>query len=328
MTWRRGSLSVLAANIARMPSREEPVWLLLQRGVLSRQQALSWGLSPGAIRSRIEPGGAWQTLLPGVYQVTTGLSAPNQLQMAALLYAGSASVITGVSALHTHMIRAPQVSSIEVLVPHERKRRSCKFVVVHRTRRLPTRVTVDYALRFAPPARAVADAVRGMSKQSEVRAVVASAVQQRKCSITDLAKELNAGPTRGSAGLRAALTEVAAGIRSVPEGDFRQLIIKSGLPQPLFNETLLLKGQFLAIVDAWWPEAGLVAEIDSREWHLLPDDWEKTMARHARITATGIRVIHISPRQLRTEPARVLENIVNALRTGGPVPGITSLAAA
>jgi very-short-patch-repair endonuclease len=194
---------------------------------------------------------------------------------------------------------------------------------------MPHGFTVDGGLRFAPAARAVADTARGLSVVSEARAVVASAVQQRKCTIQELGVELADGPIRDSARLRAVLLEVMAGVRSAPEAELRDLIRKSGLPLPLFNPQLFLNGEFLATPDAWWPDAGVIAEVDSREWHLSPADWENTMRRHARLSAAGIIVLHISPRQLHTEPDRVVRDIAGALRAGRPVPGIaTRLAAA
>jgi hypothetical protein len=69
----------------------------------------------------------------------------------------------------------------------------------------------------------------------------------------------------------------------------------------------------------------VVAEVDSREWHLSPADWEQTMARHARLIAAGLRVQHFSPHQIRTEPAVVVEAIRGALATGRPVPGVRAV---
>ena len=100
------------------------------------------------------------------------------------------------------------------------------------------------------------------------------------------------------------------------------------MPQPLFNPKLILDGALLAMPDAWWPDRALVVEIDSREWHLSPDDWESTMARDARLRAVGIRVIHVTPRQVRREPQRVLATIADALRTGAPITGLITIPAA
>ena len=72
-----------------------------QFSVASRGQLLSLGMKDTAMQWRVRPGGPWQALLPGVYLGLTG--APNlpQQQMAALLYAGAGSLITGPAALTT-----------------------------------------------------------------------------------------------------------------------------------------------------------------------------------------------------------------------------------
>ena len=121
------------------------------------------------------------------------------------------------------------------------------------------------------------------------------------------------------------LGEVIDGIRSPAEADLRMLIRTSGLPQPLYNPKLYLPdGLFLAQPDAWWPDYGVAAEVDSREWHLSPADWEATMARHARMSVAGIVVLHFSPRQQRDQPAAVIGTIAGALRAGRPLSAITT----
>jgi len=299
-------------------------WLLhSQRGVLSRAQALSCGITANAIEHRIRQGGPWQRLLPGVYLTVTGRASLDQQEAAALVYAGPGAVITGPAALANYNIRGPRVRRVAVLIPHERERQNTGFVAIHRTRRMPETVTVDLALQFAPVERAVADTVRSLAGLAEARAVVAGAVQQRKCTIEQLAAELRAGPIRDSQRLRAVLSEVIVGIRSPAEADLRTLIIRSGLPRPLFNARLFLGDTFLAQPDAWWPEYGLAVEVDSREWHLLPEHWERTMARHRRMSAAGITVMHVSPRQVRDQEAELIEQIDTAMRSGRLLPAIT-----
>ena len=304
-------------------------WLVAyQRGVLSTSQALAIGLTAAGLRHRYRTGGPWQRLLPGVYLTSTGEPTSEQLQTAALLYAGRSSVITGPAALRHYRLRAPETCRIDVLVPADGRRVSHAFVAIHRTCRLPDAQTRDLAIGYVAPARAVADTVLGLTTRSEVRAVVAGAVQQGRCSIRDLAAELAAGPVRGSALLRSVLAEVAEGIRSPAEGDFRDLINRSELPRPLFNPSLFLNGQLLAKPDAWWPDYGVAVEVDSHEWHLAPDDWEATMRRDRRLTAAGIRVLHVSPRQLRTEPDRIVRDIAAALRTGRRAADVVTVPAA
>jgi hypothetical protein len=307
-----------------LDDRRARVLLVSQHGVLSRSQALACGVTASGLQHRLRPGGPWRRLLPGIYLTATGAPTQEQLATAALLHGGPDSVITGTAALRNYAIRVPDSRTIDVLVPARRQAISTGFVTLSRTWRMPRQWTVDGFLRFALAERAVADTVRRLPELADVRAVVASAVQQRRCTIMDLATELADGPIRGSARLRAVLAEVIAGVRSAPEADLRDLIRRAGLPEPLYNPKLYLGDVFLAQPDAWWPEYGVAVEVDSREWHLSPADWERTMTRHRRMSAAGVIVLHISPRQLREQQADAIAEIAGALRSGRPLPAITT----
>jgi very-short-patch-repair endonuclease len=150
----------------------------------------------------------------------------------------------------------------------------------------------------------------------EVRALIAQAVQQQRCSIEMLRIELEQGPVQGSAFLRAALEEVRDGIRSVPEGDLLRLLRRGRLPMPVFNARICDNGVLIAVADAWWPDAGVVAEVDSREYHYSAEDWQRTMKRHDRLVARGVLVLHFTPARIRTEPQAVLAEIRSALIAG------------
>ena len=117
--------------------------------------------------------------------------------------------------------------------------------------------------------------------------------------------------------LRSVLAEVAEGVRSAPEAELRDLIRKAGLPMPLFNPRLYLpNGVFIACPDAWWPEAGVAVEVDSKRWHFSPDDWERTMDRHDRMGQYAIVTLHFTPHKLRGEQALVIARLKNAYISG------------
>ena len=246
------------------------------------------------------------------------------MRIAAVLYGGPESAVTGRSALRNYGIRPEEARIVDLLVPASRSLAGSGFVSVHRTWRLPEYWICDGPVRFAPAERAVADTVRGMARLGDARDIVAAAVQRGQCTVEQLLTELRAGPIRGSATLRSVLAEVIAGIRSVPEAELRELIRGAGLPEPLYNARLYLGSVFLAQPDAWWPDFGVAVEVDSREWHLSPADWERTMARHARMCGAGIVVLHHSPRQQREQPGEVTTTIAGALRAGRPLPAITT----
>ena len=207
-----------------------------------------------------------------------------------------------------------------MLVPAEQVAGAGGFVRVWATTRMPEFVFTDGAVRFAEAARAVADAARELGSFREVRAVAADAVQRRRCRIDQLADELRHAPVRQSAWLRRTLAEVADGVRSAAEGDLRDLIRAHGLPPPMFNARLYVGPEFLAVPDAWWPDAGVVVEVDSREWHLSPEDWERTLRRSTRMNALGINVMHFTPHRIRTEAAEVAAEIRSALEAGRDRP--------
>jgi hypothetical protein len=284
-----------------------------QIDVIARHQALAIGVTPSALRHSLRLGGPWQTLLPGIYIALTGTPTTLQQEMAALLYAGSGSVITGPAALRFHHIRGTSSELVDVLVPDARKRRDAAFVRLHRTTRMPQRLWERGPVRYAPPSRAVADAVRDLSSLRDVRAVVADAVQRGRCTVPDLVAELTAGPNAGSVLFREALVDVADGIRSAAEGDLKDLLARSGLPMPLFNPSVYDGDTFVAKPDAWWPELGVGVEVDSREWHMSPADHANTLARGRRMSKRQMIVLRYTPRQIRSEPADVIQEIRETL---------------
>lgn len=288
-----------------------------QSAVVTRAQALRGGLSHHAVSHRLRADGPWQPVLPGVYLTVTGKPTRTQREIAAILYGGPHAVITGLAAVRRHRMRGPESDVVDLLVPARRQCQSVSYVAVHRTTRMPNQVMGPPTVSYTVPARAVADAARWLTDLREVRALVAGAVQSRACWPDELAEELREGPRQGSALFRAALSEVLEGIRSAPEGELRSLIIKARLPLPLFNPALYLaNGTFIARPDAWWPEAGVAIEVDSKRWHFWEDDWDRTMDRHSDLGQYSIVTLHFSPYKLRNEQAVVMRRMTNAYNSG------------
>lgn len=300
-----------------------------QDNVITREQALGAGMSKHALQHRLRDGGPWQTLLPAVYLARTGTPSRAQLDFAALLYAGPGSMLTGISALAYHRMRVELPERVDVLVPVTRQRRDADFVRLLRTRRMPAEADQWMHLRFAPVARAVGDAVRGMTSLRDVRALVASAVQRRKCELGDLVNELSEGPSRHSALFRETLAEVVDGVRSVAEAELRELLQRSGLEMPLFNAAIYDGDRHVATPDAWYPEYGIAIEVDSREWHLEPDDHMKTLQRGNRMQAYLINVLRFTPNEIRNQPQKVIAAIRDAVQRarGRPKLSLTTVPA-
>lgn len=296
-----------------------------QDAVVRRDQALQH-LSSGALRHRLGRGRRWQRLLPAVYLAASGEPSRRQLLLAGLLHGGDDAQLSGLTALEVHGLRPAPDQRVHVLVPHHRHVASCGHVVVQRTHRLPPPLCLQ-GLPVTPVARAVVEACRRLPDLGDVRAVVAGAVQRRRTTVERLELELAEGHSAGSALVRRALREVADGVRSAPEAELRALFRRSRvLPAARWNCRLLLHGQWLGDPDAYFEEAGLVVESESRQWHLSPADWEATLARHDRLAATGLHVLHLSPQRRQRDPDGVLALVERAYAAGlrtGPPPGVT-----
>jgi hypothetical protein len=292
-----------------------------QYDVVTRSQALECSMTRGTIEYRLRPDGPWRQILPGVYLTVTGSPSQQQRETAALLYAGPQSVITGAVAVRRHNLRCAGLNMLDVLVPGDSRRKSTGYVQIQRTTRIPKLLYTSGPLRFTAPVRAVADAARGMTRFSDVQALVCEAIQRGRCGLEDLVIELNEGPSKGARWYRMALAEVSEGIRSAAEADLKRLIDRSDLDRPMYNADLYtLDGLFLGRPDAWFARAGVAGQVDSREYHLGAKDYEATTLRHNRMEAAGIHVLHWLPSTIKAEPARVIADLRNAIAAGNKCP--------
>jgi hypothetical protein len=298
-----------------------------QFGVVSRAQVLECGIGRGKVDHLVRPGGRWQRILPGVYAGTNGAVSPDQRAMAALLYAGPRSLLTGAVAVRRHRLRCAGLNQIDVLVPEDVRVQSAGWVRIIRTGRLPTKHFRTRQIRFVPVERAVADAARSMTSLADVRAVVAEVIQNGGCDLASLITELKEGPVTGSRLYRMALLETSLGSRSAAEGDLMTLIARSDLPEPMYNaELYTADGMFLGIADAWWQRAGVVGEVDSRQYHLSPRDYERTVMRHNRMAASGINLLHFLPGTVKSDPSTVIANLRGAIKSGTAQPPLPIVA--
>lgn len=282
--------------------------------VVTRAQAKECGMKDSTITRMARDGGPWQVLLPGVYLTVTGEVTEEHREMAALLYAGPGSMLTGAAAIRHYQLTSWRPGNIEVLVLDKVRRKSTGFIRLHRTARLPVACQHSGLIRFAPAARAVADTARAMESIGEVRSLVYESVQKRKCTTGDLLEELRHGPTQRCALLRQVLDEALTGVRSVAEKQLQDLIRAGGIPEPRYNARLYtMDGKFIAMVDGWWEEAGTATEVDSVQYHTSIAAQDKDRKTSARLISHGVYPLRFSPFRIRTDRAGVQADIKAAL---------------
>jgi hypothetical protein len=288
------------------------------------------GLGRSTVRYRCRPGGPWRAVLPGVVMLSNAAPDRDDHREAALLYAGPRSVITSIDALQLHgMQRMPHPSGpIHVLVPADRRRVGAGRVLVERTERLPEPALGRWPL--APVERAALDFARRSRDRDAVRATIAEVVQRGRCTVAELVGELALGSGRGSALPREVLAEVGDGVRSVAEAKARKLVHGMPLPVPIWNPRLVdVDGRLIAVPDAWFDDVAMAWEIDSREWHLSPEDYDRTVQRRSAMMAAGVVVMHTQPSRLPRSPADVRTELRNtyAQACSRPRPAVRALPA-
>ena len=198
-----------------MPVSDAAVTLAAQQaGVLSRQQALSAGLSEESVRALLL-NGRWQRLHGGVYATFTGDPSRLAELWAAVLRAGRAAVLSHHSAGELQGLLDERSRPIHVSVPADRRIKAGAGLVVHVSTRLPR---AAHPSRRPPQTRleeTVADLVAEAATLDEAMGWLTRAVQRRLTTHERLAATLaDRGRLRWRSELADALTDLHVGAHS------------------------------------------------------------------------------------------------------------------
>ena len=286
-----------------------------QRGVLTRRQLTQLGVPPAQVRWRL--GRSWRLVLPGVVLLDWALPSDLQRCIAALLYAGPQSWLSGPSAGVLHRVLAPTPRSrVHVLVAAPGRPRDVGWLSVRRTHVVDERLVTSGALRYSCLPRAVVDSAATMPPD-EARALIIEAVQRRLVRLDDLCHWIEARRPNGRVVLRRALAEAAAGAWSLPEADLARLMSRSSVvPEPWLNPELRdATGCRLTTPDLWFDEVAMAVMVHSREFHSGVIDWESTVEHDSDLSACRVVVVGVTPGAIARDPARVVERIERAYAT-------------
>jgi very-short-patch-repair endonuclease len=270
-------------------------------GVVSRAELLAAGVTPDAIRGRIERG----LLIPlyrGVYAVGHRALTQHGRWRAALLAVGEGAVLSHRSAGHAWSV-AGEGSTIDVSVPANR--RGGAGIRLHRALLPPDEVTELDGLPVTTIGRTLIDLAAVLRPHQLERAL--RDVETRRLGdalALDSLLTRHRG-RRGLAALRVALhTDLAAVTRSELEDRFLRFCRSRRLPPPASNATLLGFE-----VDLLWREARVVGELDGYATHAGRMAFEADRDRDRRLVAAGWRVVRITWRQLHHEPAALAADL-------------------
>lgn len=277
-----------------------------QHGVVVRGQLLAYGLSKHHVQRRLDTG----QLVPmhrGVYRAGP-VASPRAREMAAVLACGEGAVLSHETAARLFGLKpgAPSSRPIHVARPTGTRRRP--GVRLHR---LPTLSAGDVmkfdGLPITTPPRTLWDLASTNSRGLEK--VFASGLDRglvRQSALQGLLRRHDGAP--GSRAVRRLLEADPALTRSPAEDRLQELIREAGLPEPRTN--VMVEG---LEVDCYWPDGGVVVEVDGFAYHGSAAAFERDRSRDRRLVASGRTVVRITWQQMEQAPLRVIAELAQAL---------------
>jgi very-short-patch-repair endonuclease len=279
-----------------------------QLGLLTRAQLLACGLGRGAIEHRVAAG-TLVRVAPSVYGFGSPSDDPFAPALAAVLSVRGAAWLCGRSAgAAWRLLPGGPRSPVELCVVGGGAR-SRVDVEVRRVARLDRR---DQARRGPVPvvglARTVIDLAPRVT-EDDLERIAGEAVAVHGLTARALRDALGRVPNApGGAAVRRLLAdgEGPRHTRTEAERLFLRLIREAGLPVPRMNVRI---GPF--VVDAFWDDRGLVAEVDSFRFHRSRERFEKDRARDGDLQTRGLLVTRVTWRQMTDQ------RLATAARLGG-----------
>jgi very-short-patch-repair endonuclease len=262
-----------------------------QQGVVARAQLRQRGMSISAI-DRLVRAGRVQVRHPGVYQIGP-LPLPGAAERAAILaLRGEGRVSHGTAARrHGLLEEAAHTNSVEVTMPHRRRRR-LEGVRIHRVRDLRDDEVVQIdGISVTTPARTLLDLAECATAR-HVEQAYAAALRKQLVTPGDMREMLERHPTHRGAPLWRRLMVQHGGpafTRSQAEEKLLALVRSAGLLLPELNAKVLGHE-----IDFLWRDARLIVEVDGYVFHSSRHSFGMDRRRDAELTAAGYRVLRLT----------------------------------
>jgi very-short-patch-repair endonuclease len=249
--------------------------------------------------------GLWRRLYPGVYAAGHAPLSRTAPWLAAVLACGPEAVLSHHAAAALWQLRGAPTGAIDVTAPGKRRHPGVRS---HTSRSLsPADRTVIDAIPVTSLERTLLDLAPLVSDQ-RLRTLLEAA--QRR-DLVDLnrfrALESRSSGHRGLPKLKralAALNDEAPWTQSQLERRFLELIRAAGLPEPQCN--VIVAG---VLVDFFWPEQRLVAEVDSYTFHKTRQSFEDDRREDLTLQLAGFRTARPTYRRIRHEPDRLIADL-------------------
>jgi len=282
-----------------------------RHGLVRVEEAHAVGLTADAVRHR-RGRGRLHLIHCGVLAVGHPGLTPHARGLAAVLACGSGALLA-----------ARDAAILWELLPPDPEGEPCPPVHVVRDgthRRAPSGVRlhhvapltaadrrVRHGIPVTAPIRTLLD-LAAFGSPTDLARAVAEAHARRLVDPGALLRR--ARHRRGAAALRDLLEPDPTVSRSEAERLLLALVERAGLPRPLTN--VRVAG---FEVDAFWPDRGLVVEVDGYAFHSSRWAFERDRLRDQAMQAAGHRVLRVTWRQLTRDSMALAVRLARALDT-------------
>jgi hypothetical protein len=145
-------------------------------------------------------------------------------------------------------------------------------------------------------------------------ATLDAALHVKACTVADLRHAVDEQKgRRGIVRVRELLEHADGRAESPMESEARLVFIDGGLPMPDLQYEIVDRCGDLWRVDFAWPDAELVAEYDSMQWHASPEALVHDRMKTARLQECGLTVVPIVVDDVRLRPWDLVGRIFNHL---------------
>jgi len=283
-----------------------------QYGVVARAQVMHLGGDASFLRSQLRAG-RWVRRVPGVYLTFTGKPSWNSRAMEALLYAGPGAALSHGSAAYRHEMISRPPMTIEVSVPHTRRRSRQEGIEVLRRRDMP--ISQGRLRTTVAPATFV-DLASGTDDIDTIVGLASAALA--RTHLTHLRDEID---RRSRVANRTLLLEILGAVEDGVESPLeyryhRDVERRHKLPRSHLQARQVLDGLWLR-ADCVYPSHGVRVELDGQLAHpngrTDADVWRDNAALViAKDLTLRYRWVHVA-----VTPCATARQVALALRSRG-----------
>ena len=292
-----------------------------QHGLVARRQLQPLGIDADRIRNQVQAR-RWAHRSSRVVSTFTGRLDARQRRWLGVLHAGPGAMVGALTAASDHGLRGWDRDLVTIWVSDPLHDEPIEGVRFFRTRRPLAMLqgSGDLPTTRLEPALLLWGAYEAPWRHAF--GALAAAVQQGCTTPERLGQWVDQlRPLRRAAHFRAALAEIAGGVRSVSEADVARMCRLGGLQPPRRQTPRLDTAGEQRYTDCEWdlPDGStLVLEVEGT-FHMDVRHWAADKKRQRRLTTRGRHVVSCTSWELRHEPEQLAQDLA---RLGVPtLPG-------